>query len=992
MTRANLQRLLTVLLLLGVGFVYARSFDFPFVNYDDPTVIVENDVIEGATAGNVRRVFTEVRDNAYLPFYYASYWIDHAFAGKRPAVYHIVNVIFHAINVVLILALLLRLRFSTVEAGIAAAVFALHPVVVESAAWASGRKDLISLAAILGALLVFVRGLETGRMTRLVVVPAILFLIGVFAKGTVVVFPLLAGLVALRVGGLGDDGDNDNDPDGNNANAPSKSRRRFALAVFTVIAISAVVTHLLIARSQGTATLGGESFVVRATGMLAVFGRYVGHLVWPVGLSVHYEQDFDGFGVASLNGLLLFVLFVGFAIRFLRRAIGPVTMGAAWLLIALMPVNNLFPRIAIAMADRYLYVGVIGFGLVLGGLIGRIRPARFAAVTGMAVAVILALLARDRVNVWESSEALWRDAVAADEDAALPRIQLGQAIEARLIDLPPSEARGVLERARATYAEARARSRPGIERLQAELAEAQVLVRLGRFDDALAGFDRIAASDPESRSGFTRRDEVNLALNRAAALIGLGRYADAREVLDREATSDVPDIVAKDVDMRRAQVDILDGLTQLQPMAETNHDGIASARSDYERGLSRLEDLATRFPDDRVVRIEHLKALSAAEWIPDHLIEMTRVASELVGRWPEDAATRYHHAQIVALTDPAQATLDLKVSLRLDPYREDAYVLLFQLLRQAQQNKNAKLVLDKGLEQIPDSHRLKRELAEFYLSTAYHHRTTKSPRLAVEAAGRALELIDDLDEARLVRGEVCEELAGAQGLAPEERGEWWRKARDDFEQVLSRDAESPRARFGLARYHKARGYAAAWEATKTGDAAEAKPRKRQLRRQAMEAFETAIKLAPNYQELEAARDQLRSYARARYDEGTSALRDGDLEGAWEFAEEAVRFDPNDPENYCLLAQVAGVRRMRVEQMAAYRKALEVRPGHLRASFEFGKILYVRHVWHEALELLDGFASKAAQSDFADHLSVQIEVAKELAEKCREEIAAAKKKG
>ena len=144
---------LAFLALLALGLAsFGESTDFGFVNYDDPNVIINNPVIEGPGRGHFGQVFSEPRDHAYLPFYYASFWIDYAIDGKEPSIYHWLNICWHVLNAFLLFLLGRRILQSSLFGFLAAAIFVVHPVLTESVVWASGRKDLLSSAFMLLAL------------------------------------------------------------------------------------------------------------------------------------------------------------------------------------------------------------------------------------------------------------------------------------------------------------------------------------------------------------------------------------------------------------------------------------------------------------------------------------------------------------------------------------------------------------------------------------------------------------------------------------------------------------------------------------------------------------------------------------------------------------------------------------------------------------------------------------------------------------------------
>ena len=280
--------------------------------------------------GHFKAVFSEPRDHAYLPIYYASFWVDHAIDGKEPWIYHLINVLLHGLNAFLLALVLRPLLKSELLAFGAAAVFAVHPVLAESVVWASGRKDLISTTFMLLALLAGDRGWRKESLWRSAVLPALLFLLALFAKAMVFVLPLIVFLLLPK----------------SDEEETKRGLGRFGPGFWATSCCSvfAVLVHMSVASGQGTIGVDAEvGHFDRAVGMLGALGAYATNLLLPTKLAVAYDMPFDGsFGSLQLRGLAILLL-AGFAIWRWRAQASLWAIGLLWFLAALVPVNNLFP-------------------------------------------------------------------------------------------------------------------------------------------------------------------------------------------------------------------------------------------------------------------------------------------------------------------------------------------------------------------------------------------------------------------------------------------------------------------------------------------------------------------------------------------------------------------------------------------------------------------------------------------------------------------------
>ena len=941
--------------MLALSFAaFGPSLSNEFVNYDDPVVIVENDVIEGLTVDHFRAVFSRVRDYAYLPMWYASYWVDHALFGKRPLGYHLINILLHALNGLLLFCIVRRLSrpardgdprlaAPSIWAGVAAALWLTHPVLTESVVWASGRKDLLSLSFAAAALLSYLKGLENGRDSRIIVWPLILFGLAGLTKASVLVLPALAWLAHRELSKQG------------RLNPEIRQRSVLALRALTVLALLFVSLHVLVAARQGT--IGGEAIsgIGRAVGMVGVLAKYIGHLLFPANLSVCYPNRIEPeFTTRVMHGFAVILVAAGLALHWFRRG-GLFGLGIIWLFVALSPFNNVAPRFSISMADRYLYLGAAGLAIaVAAGLRGLAIRRQGPLALGIVACALAATIcgANQRSRVWHDSETLWRDARIKAPGETLPCLQLGHALEQASGNLRGPRARQVVEEATGLYETGlRLAADPG-QAMQARLKLASAFVVAGRFAEALQTFVEIEAALTEHDLSLESEDRDNLAVTRASALFAVGRFDEARDSLSKVRSSSPATLSARNM---RATIDVFEASESLRRARAPETE--ASARALYDRGLAAYRAIQATWPRDRKSRLDYLKALMGAAWIPDYHIETSKVAHDLVDDFPKDAMARYLRAKVYADVDPEQAMADLKISIGLDPYRSSFYLLLSELCRRGGRNKDAKLVLDQGRDKLPDSAEIRGRLAEIYVAFAYHHRNSKSPELAIESADRALFLDGSLVEARLIRGEIRRELASSGAVSPQSSAEFWESSAADFDRVLELDPKNARAKTGKAHFHRARGYGylSRTSQLKSGlSAEEKKERKRQIRRTGMEEFVRACELGGDVEAFDALRSIIAAYAAEHAEIAEKALEELRSPDAVDPARVAIEFDPENPERHALLGRIEARLGRYPEAIAAYRAALKIDVNHPRSLFELGRLYFDDQKWSECAMVLERF--------------------------------------
>jgi tetratricopeptide (TPR) repeat protein len=393
----------------AVAIAFSPALGGGFLRWDDDRLITENPRVGPPYLENAFRAFGEIRNEAYQPLHVAAYQIDHALWNLHPAGTHAFDLLLYLAAVLLLLRLLIRLGAPPWTAAIGILLFALHPAHVESVAWASGRKDVLSLLLVAGSLLGHVgsrRPFDVRHWGSLA-----LFVAAALTKTTVLFLPLFLPLLdrwVLRRSWR---------------EALARAAPAAAAAALLAILVSWIWSDSGLVRPVGP---GGS----RAALVLGVVGRYVRTVVAPFHLSPLYPIDrAPSFGGAAALGLGAVAL-LSFAAWWWRRARPAVSAGSALFLLALLPVSNLVPMY-FQVNDRYLMIPLLALAFgVWGGAAAfagrpRIRVGFLAVAALLAVASGIASFVYARA--WTGDVALWEAAVARQPRAEYAWVKLGEA-------------------------------------------------------------------------------------------------------------------------------------------------------------------------------------------------------------------------------------------------------------------------------------------------------------------------------------------------------------------------------------------------------------------------------------------------------------------------------------------------------------------------------------------------------------------------------------
>ena len=435
----GLHRLLPGLLVVAAVLgVHGRAIGGGFVDYDDDVYVTENAVVrEGLTLHGVRWALGAFHAANWHPLTWLSHMLDVELWGLEPAGHHATSIVLHAASAVLLLLFLRRTTGRPGTALVAALLFAVHPMRVESVAWVAERKDVLSGLAWMAILLLWARYAERPSVGRYLAV-VLAFVLGLLAKPMLVTLPFV--LLLVDVWPLGRWGRVPRS--GVGADVPRVPPRPLGVLLaekvplLALAAASAWVTVRAQASAQAITMLERLPLETRVANALEAYALYAAKAFWPSGLAAFYPHAATvpalpdpalGAAELSIAAVLLALLLV--AAWRLRREPW-LLVGLGWFLGTLVPVIGVLQVGHQARADRYGYLPLVGLSLAVLWAVSELvatrpRVRRAAGVAAAAALAALAVVAWRQVGTWRSTESLWRRALAVTEHNFLARYNLG---------------------------------------------------------------------------------------------------------------------------------------------------------------------------------------------------------------------------------------------------------------------------------------------------------------------------------------------------------------------------------------------------------------------------------------------------------------------------------------------------------------------------------------------------------------------------------------
>jgi tetratricopeptide (TPR) repeat protein len=554
--------------------------------------------------------------------------LDCTVFGADPGAHHLVNVLLHVLNVVLLYAWWLRWGGSMWSAAFVAALFAWHPLRVESVAWIAERKDVLCATFGLLALHAYADWVADRRPRRLALV-AVWFALGLMAKPMLVTLPCLFLLLDVW-------------PLRRLAWTPFPWREARACVLekwplWILTAASCVVT-VLAQRATAIRTFDEVGLSLRVANAVVSYAAYVGQTLWPAGLSVHYPMPPSVPPLPLAVALLVLGAISWLAWRERGRCPWLLT-GWLWFAGMLVPVIGLVAVGGHARADRYMYLPQVGLFVMVAWTVhaavgaARLPPRLVAGAAGLAL-VLAGFGTWQQLGHWRDAESLFRRALAVHPGNAMAHINLGSALEAQG---RPAEA--------LHHYQAALRLQP--RRAQVHNNLGNVLDALGRHEEALGHYREALRLKPGTALVHRNMGASEAARGRPAE--ALAHYAEALR-LDPED----PQVHYLMGVARLRLGDTRGGIADLRE-ALRRHPGHARALNQLARVLATDEDAGVRNGPE-AVRLA-TRAVEVTDGRQPQALDTLGMALAEAGRFPEAAAAARQAADLLeAIGEAAEAS------------------------------------------------------------------------------------------------------------------------------------------------------------------------------------------------------------------------------------------------------------------------------------------------------------------------------------------------
>ena len=663
------------LLLLAVALVFGQAVRHEFVNFDDQSYVYENlHVQKGATLPGLGWAFTSFYAANWHPLTWLSHMLDVQFYSLWAGGHHLTNVLLHATSAIVLLLVLRQMTGRQWPSALVAALFAIHPLHVESVAWVAERKDILSGLFFVLTLAAYLRYVRRPFSVPRYLVVVLCFALGLMSKPMLVTLPLVlllldywplgrfgvtgSGATTLEPGSAGSEGrrtkgeGRTEDAATPMVSGTSSSAQRTVgqagalrsgflrlivekIPLLLLAVVSCAAT--LMAQTSAMITLEKLPFSYRAANAVVSYVAYLGQSLCPTGLALFYPHPQDALSWWIVGGCVLLLIGVSIVVVMWRRTRPYLLVGWLWYLGMLVPVIGLVQVGDQARADRYMYLPLVGPSLALAWatmeLVGNSLVRRWlCGVAWLLVLVSLTGLSWQQVGTWRDSETLWTHALTCTTRNDRAHYNLAVILAGR----------GQVDEAIANYQQA-LEINPGYAEAHNNLAV--TLAGRGQVDSAIAHFQKAL----EIKPGYAEAHN-NLAL----ALAGRGQV-DLAITHFQKALEIKPDYADApynrgNVLARRGQVDLAiihyQKALEIKPDFAKAHNNLALALA----GRGQVDEAVAHFQ-------------KAVEIKPDYVNAHNNLGNALVGRGQIDLAITHYQKALEIKPDHVDARRNLSVAL-----------------------------------------------------------------------------------------------------------------------------------------------------------------------------------------------------------------------------------------------------------------------------------------------------------------------------------------
>jgi tetratricopeptide (TPR) repeat protein len=406
------------LVLAAITFaVFGQTLTHEFIDFDDNDYVYDNPVVaRGLTVKGIVWAFTHVHSANWHPLTWISHMLDCQLYGLHPGGHHLTNVVLHTATVIALFLVLRRMTGALWRSAFVAAVFAIHPLRVESVAWVAERKDVLSGLFFMLTIGAYVRyvdecKVQSAKCKVFYLSVIALFALGLMCKPMLVTLPVV--LLLLDYWPL--------------KRVEARDLSGLVLEKLPLLALSAAsCVATVVAQREAIQPTGVYSLPLRLANALVTCMVYLGQMVWPAGLAAFYPYPHNG--LLAREVVLAGTLLAGLsAVALGRRRKQPwLLVGWLWYLVMLLPVVGVIQVGGQAHADRYTYLPQIGISVAITWLVAEWRLNRVAL--GGLMAGVLALFmvcAWQQTAYWQNGETLWTHTLACTTDNNIAQDNLG---------------------------------------------------------------------------------------------------------------------------------------------------------------------------------------------------------------------------------------------------------------------------------------------------------------------------------------------------------------------------------------------------------------------------------------------------------------------------------------------------------------------------------------------------------------------------------------
>ena len=543
-----------IFLTIIIWITFGQIIGHDFINYDDEEYVTENvHVLNGLNWADLKWAFTTGHTGYSHPITWLTHQFDAQLFGTWAGGHHLTSVIIHTVNALLLFLLFWRMTRELWPSAFVAALFAIHPLHVESVAWVAERKDVLSGLFFLLTLHVYVSYVAKPQTSRYLLALG-LFFMGILSKPMLVTVPFLLLLLdywPLKRARLAGQEKKAGGVDG--------ARLMIEKVPFLVLAVGWSLLTFTVQSTSGAVARAQLGLGQRIAHAFVSYGMYVWNTIWPHDLALFYPYPRAISAGAVLLGVTLLAVVSVLCLVEWKRSPYLIT-GWLWFLGMLVPVIGFVQVGEQARADRYTYLPQIGLGvLVTWGiweLLGKWRPGRpILAVTALVTIVGLTFVSYVQASYWQNSETVWRHSLAVTSNNHIAENNLGNDLMKKgrldeaivhlrdalgiLKDYPEAHNnlgyalanKGNWAEAIPSYQEA-IRRRPDYPKAHNNLAIS--LAETGKTDEAVTEFGEALRLDPDYQEAHCNLAIVLLRVGRRNEAVGHLREALRLKPNDKE--------------------------------------------------------------------------------------------------------------------------------------------------------------------------------------------------------------------------------------------------------------------------------------------------------------------------------------------------------------------------------------------------------------------------------------------------------------------------